>query len=34
MDNGSIIESGTPTEMFEAPQSDRLKRFLSQILHH
>jgi general L-amino acid transport system ATP-binding protein len=34
MDNGSIIESGTPAEMFEAPQSERLKRFLSQILHH
>lgn len=34
MDNGSIIESGTPAEMFEAPRSDRLKRFLSQILHH
>lgn len=34
MDNGSIIEAGTPTEMFEAPQSERLKRFLSQILHH
>jgi general L-amino acid transport system ATP-binding protein len=34
MDNGSIIESGTPVEMFEAPQTDRLKLFLSQILHH
>lgn len=34
MDNGSIIESGTPSEIFEAPQTDRLKLFLSQILHH
>jgi general L-amino acid transport system ATP-binding protein len=34
MDNGSIIESGTPVEMFKTPQTDRLKLFLSQILHH
>ncbi len=34
MDNGSIIESGTPTEVFDKPQTDRLKLFLSQILHN
>jgi general L-amino acid transport system ATP-binding protein len=34
MDNGSIIESGTPIEVFETPQTDRLKLFLSQILHN
>jgi general L-amino acid transport system ATP-binding protein len=34
MDNGSIIESGTPCEVFETPQTDRLKLFLSQILHN
>lgn len=34
MDNGSIIETGTPTEIFETPQTDRLKLFLSQILHN
>ncbi|MEO6984585.1 MAG: amino acid ABC transporter ATP-binding protein [Paralcaligenes sp.] len=34
MDNGSIIESGTPTEIFDKPRTDRLKLFLSQILHN
>ncbi len=32
MDRGEIVESGTPTEMFETPRTDRLKLFLSQIL--
>ena len=32
MDHGEIVESGTPTQMFETPQTDRLKLFLSQIL--
>ncbi len=32
MDRGEIVESGTPREMFENPQTDRLKLFLSQIL--
>jgi general L-amino acid transport system ATP-binding protein len=32
MDQGEIVESGTPHEMFENPQTDRLKLFLSQIL--
>jgi general L-amino acid transport system ATP-binding protein len=32
MDRGEIVESGSPTEMFETPQTDRLKLFLSQIL--
>ncbi|TAL54107.1 MAG: amino acid ABC transporter ATP-binding protein [Pandoraea sp.] len=34
MDNGSIVEAGTPSEIFEAPRTDRLRTFLSQILHH
>jgi general L-amino acid transport system ATP-binding protein len=33
MDRGEIVESGTPKRMFEDPQTDRLKLFLSQILH-
>jgi len=33
MDQGEIVESGTPREMFENPGTDRLKLFLSQILH-
>jgi general L-amino acid transport system ATP-binding protein len=32
MDRGEIVESGTPERMFEDPQTDRLKLFLSQIL--
>ena len=32
MDQGEIVESGTPQRMFEDPQTDRLKLFLSQIL--
>jgi general L-amino acid transport system ATP-binding protein len=32
MDRGEVVESGTPTEMFEHPRTDRLKMFLSQIL--
>jgi general L-amino acid transport system ATP-binding protein len=32
MDRGEIVEVGTPNEMFENPQTDRLRLFLSQIL--
>jgi len=32
MDRGEIVESGTPHDMFENPQTDRLQLFLSQIL--
>jgi len=32
MDQGEVVESGTPVEMFERPQTERLKLFLSQIL--
>ncbi len=32
MDRGEVVESGSPHEMFENPQTDRLKLFLSQIL--
>ena len=34
MDEGQIIESNTPKEFFENPQSERTKLFLSQILSH
>ena len=33
-DKGEIVEQGTPQQIFENPQSDRTKLFLSQILHH
>ncbi len=32
MDRGEIVESGPPRRMFEAPETERLKLFLSQIL--
>lgn len=32
MDEGKIIEVGTPDEIFNNPKSDRLKEFLSKIL--
>jgi ABC-type polar amino acid transport system ATPase subunit len=34
MDNGEIVERGTPAEFFEAPKSERCRTFLSQILQH
>ena len=32
MDEGVIIEEGTPEEIFDHPQSDRLKSFLAKVL--
>ena len=32
MDLGKIIEEGKPEELFDNPQSKRLKLFLSQII--
>ena len=32
MDAGIIMEQGTPQEVFEAPQCDRLKDFLSKVI--
>ena len=31
-DDGNIIEAGTPGQIFENPQHERTKQFLSQIL--
>ena len=33
-DEGLIVESGTPKQIFNDPQEDRTKLFLSQILTH
>lgn len=32
MDQGVIMESGTPKQIFENPQNDRTKQFLSKVL--
>ena len=32
-DEGTIVEQGTPDKIFEAPEHERTRRFLSQILH-
>ena len=32
MDGGVIVEEGTPEQIFERPQSDRLKSFLAKVL--
>jgi|TARA_B110000967_G_scaffold56406_1_gene57833 ABC-type polar amino acid transport system ATPase subunit len=34
MDEGRIVESNEPIAFFENPQSDRTKKFLSQVLVH
>ena len=31
MDEGKIVETGTPTEIFKNPKTERLKEFLSKI---
>ncbi|MEE9188929.1 MAG: amino acid ABC transporter ATP-binding protein [Anaerolineales bacterium] len=33
-DEGLIVETGSPTDIFQNPQEDRTKLFLSQILSH
>jgi general L-amino acid transport system ATP-binding protein len=33
-DDGQVVESGTPEQIFKKPKEDRTKLFLSQILSH
>ncbi|MDH5605700.1 MAG: amino acid ABC transporter ATP-binding protein, partial [Anaerolineae bacterium] len=33
-DMGNIVESGSPEDIYNNPQEDRTKLFLSQILQH
>jgi general L-amino acid transport system ATP-binding protein len=33
MDRGEIVEQGPPQQIFDSPKTDRLKMFLSRILH-
>ena len=32
MDEGQIIEQGTPADIFDNPQNDRTREFLSKVL--
>lgn len=32
MDEGEVVEMGPPTELFDNPRSERLQRFLSEVL--
>jgi polar amino acid transport system ATP-binding protein len=32
MDHGQVVESGPPEQIFDAAETDRLHRFLSQVL--
>lgn len=32
MDHGKVVESGTPDQIFDAAETERLRRFLSQVL--
>jgi polar amino acid transport system ATP-binding protein len=34
MDNGLIVEEGSPEQIFKTPKHERTQLFLSQILHH
>lgn len=33
-DEGTVVESGSPSDIFDRPKEERTKRFLSQILIH
>ena len=34
MDKGRIVETGSPADIFERPQTDRLRDFAAKILRH
>ncbi len=34
MDGGRIIESGTPSQIFDTPQEERTRNFLGAVLNH
>jgi ABC-type polar amino acid transport system ATPase subunit len=34
IDDGRIIEQGTPDEFFQNTQSERAKEFVDKIIHH
>jgi len=32
MDHGAVVETGTPDQLFDSPETERLQQFLSQVL--
>lgn len=32
MDHGAVVETGTPGQLFDSPETERLQQFLSQVL--
>ena len=34
MDQGRIVEQGTPAAIFDSPREERTRRFLDKVLHH
>jgi ABC-type polar amino acid transport system ATPase subunit len=34
MDDGLVVEQGTPEEVLEEPREERTKRFLGAVLEH
>jgi len=34
MDQGQIVEEGTPDAFFKAPQNERTQKFLNQVLQY
>ena len=34
MDNGQVVEVGTPAEIFDRPKTDRAREFVGKILRH
>ena len=34
MEDGRVVEDGTPEKLFDHPESERVKQFLGKILKH
>ena len=34
MDEGGIVEEGSPEDIFDAPREERMKKFLAHLKHH
>ena len=34
MDQGRIVEQGSPQQIFESPREERTRQFFEKVLHH